>query len=126
MPCLRPELPSRLPLVSPEAELFDIHKVKPDGTTTFYSGDRTQEEAEALRVTLEAKGFSVKIVPAVPVEDDDADSTMFATPKCPTCGSNDLERFRVAKKVSKAVLFGPLGLRNVTKQFRCQNCGYRW
>lgn len=47
------------------------------------------------------------------------------TPKCPTCGSPDIERIGAGEKVVSAAMFG-LFSRKIHKQFRCKNCGYEW
>jgi len=46
--------------------------------------------------------------------------------KCPTCGSNNLQRFSPGNKVVKIAAFGVFGLGDVHKIFRCLNCGYKW
>lgn len=47
-------------------------------------------------------------------------------PKCPTCGSTNVEKISGANKVGKAVLFGVLAAGSISKTFHCKNCGYKW
>ena len=47
------------------------------------------------------------------------------TPKCPTCGSANIQRISTASKVVGATLFGLLS-KNATSQFKCNSCGYKW
>lgn len=47
------------------------------------------------------------------------------TPKCPTCGSTDIEKISTTSKVVGGALFG-LFSSNVRKTMHCKNCGYKW
>jgi predicted RNA-binding Zn-ribbon protein involved in translation (DUF1610 family) len=47
-------------------------------------------------------------------------------PKCPTCGSTNIEKISTSSKVGKAVLFGILAVGAISKTFKCNNCGHRW
>ena len=47
------------------------------------------------------------------------------TPHCPTCGSTNVEKISVGKKVVGGALFG-LFSSNVRKTMCCKNCGYKW
>lgn len=47
-----------------------------------------------------------------------------AIPKCPTCGSTNIESSGAGTKAA-GVLFGLLG-GAARSQFRCKNCGYQW
>ena len=46
-------------------------------------------------------------------------------PKCPTCGSPDVEKISLTSKVVGGALFG-LFSSNVRKTMHCKNCGYKW
>ena len=46
--------------------------------------------------------------------------------RCPTCGSNNIQRISPGGKATKIVAFGVFGLGDVHKIFRCLNCGYKW
>lgn len=46
-------------------------------------------------------------------------------PKCPTCGSTNIEKIST---INRAVSVGMLGLASdkIGKQFQCKNCRYKW
>ena len=46
-------------------------------------------------------------------------------PKCPTCGSYDVEKISLAKKAVGGAMFG-LFSSNVRKTMHCKHCGYKW
>lgn len=46
-------------------------------------------------------------------------------PKCPTCGSTNIEKISIKQKAVGGVLFG-LFSSNVRKTMHCKNCGYKW
>lgn len=46
-------------------------------------------------------------------------------PKCPTCGSLDLEKIGTASKVLDVAFWG-FASGKVKKTFHCKNCGYKW
>lgn len=46
-------------------------------------------------------------------------------PRCPTCGSTNIEKISFGKKLTGGVLFGLLSS-NVRKTMHCRNCGYKW
>lgn len=47
-------------------------------------------------------------------------------PHCPTCGSPNVEKISTASKVGKAALFGVFSLGSISKQFKCNSCGYKF
>lgn len=46
-------------------------------------------------------------------------------PKCPTCGSTNVEKISATKKVGGAMLFG-LFSSDVRNTMHCKNCGCKW
>ena len=46
-------------------------------------------------------------------------------PKCPTCGSANIEKISLGKKAFGGVMFGLLSS-DVRKSMHCKNCGYKW
>lgn len=46
-------------------------------------------------------------------------------PKCPTCGSTNIEKISTTSKVVGATMFGLLS-KTARSQFKCKNCGYKW
>ena len=55
------------------------------------------------------------------MDEDDSD----VMPKCPTCGSTNIEKISFGKKLTGGALFGLLSS-NVRKTMHCRNCGYKW
>lgn len=47
------------------------------------------------------------------------------TPKCPTCGSPNLEKIGAGEKLVDVAIWG-WASRKPGKQFKCKNCGYEW
>lgn len=47
------------------------------------------------------------------------------SPKCPTCGSTNIEKISTTSKVVGATMFGLLS-KTARSQFKCKNCGYKW
>ena len=46
-------------------------------------------------------------------------------PKCPTCGSENIEKISNTSKATGGLFFG-LFSNDVRKTFHCKNCGYKW
>lgn len=47
------------------------------------------------------------------------------TPKCPTCGSRNIEKISATSKAIGAGLFGIFS-KTARCQFKCKSCGYKW
>lgn len=46
-------------------------------------------------------------------------------PKCPTCGSANVQKISDLRKAGGAILFGIFS-KDAKSQFECRNCGYKW
>ena len=46
-------------------------------------------------------------------------------PKCPTCGSTNIEKISAGKKMKGSFLFGIFSS-DVRNQMHCKDCGYKW
>lgn len=46
-------------------------------------------------------------------------------PKCPTCGSTNIEKISIGKKAFGGMMFGIFSS-DVRKSMHCNNCGYKW
>ena len=46
-------------------------------------------------------------------------------PKCPTCGSTNIQKISDLRKAGGAILFGIFS-KDAKSQFECRNCGYKW
>lgn len=47
------------------------------------------------------------------------------TPKCPTCGSNNIKKISELRRGIHAAAWGLLS-NTARSQFECNNCGYKW
>lgn len=47
------------------------------------------------------------------------------SPKCPTCGSSNVQNIGTGERVASVAMFG-LFSKKINKSFKCNNCGYTW
>jgi hypothetical protein len=47
-------------------------------------------------------------------------------PKCPTCGSPDIEKVTLVSKGIAALMFGVLSIGYAGKSYSCRNCQHKW
>ena len=52
-------------------------------------------------------------------------SVNYFQPHCPTCGSPDIEKISIGKKMKGSFFFGFMS-KDVRSTFHCKNCGYKW
>ena len=67
---------------------------------------------------------NVEVCPSLFKEEQSEESNNHI-PKCPTCGSPDVEKISLTSKAVGGALFG-LFSSNVRKTMHCKNCGYKW
>jgi len=48
------------------------------------------------------------------------------TARCPTCNSPHIEKISSSDKAASALLFGIFSIGQISKTFRCRDCGYKW
>ena len=46
-------------------------------------------------------------------------------PKCPTCGSTNIQKISASAKISGAMMFGIFS-KTAKSQWKCRNCGNKW
>lgn len=46
-------------------------------------------------------------------------------PKCPTCGSINIQKISSVSRITSAAMFGFFS-KTARSQFECKNCGYKW
>ena len=46
-------------------------------------------------------------------------------PKCPTCGSHNVEKISFTQKAAGGIMFG-LFSSDIRNTMHCKNCGYKW
>ncbi len=47
-------------------------------------------------------------------------------PRCPTCGSTNVERISLKSKAGKVLLVGIFAIGRVAKSFKCNTCKHQW
>ncbi|CAB1252333.1 DZANK-type domain-containing protein [Ruminococcaceae bacterium BL-6] len=47
-------------------------------------------------------------------------------PKCPVCGSTNIQKISTASKIGAGIAFGVFSLGHISKTFKCKNCGYKF
>lgn len=59
------------------------------------------------------------------IKQNQQQSTQQNPPKCPTCGSTNIEKISVGKKIGGSMLFG-LFSSDVKNTMHCKDCGAKW
>lgn len=84
---------------------------------------KNQDEAAAYDAKVKAE-IQEKLDEERRKAEDEAAKPKY-TPRCPTCGSPDLEKIGTASKVLDVAFWG-FASGKVKKTFHCKNCGYEW
>ena len=80
------------------------------------------QEAEHIKKEIEALGGQVNITPFTKSQVTQVNMNL---PKCPTCGSTNIEKISAGKKVKGSLLFGVFSS-DVRNTMHCKNCGAKW
>lgn len=89
------------------------------------------ENIEYIKKDFEHIGFFVKEEKSNCINDtsnyniEGIKYSLDSLPKCPTCGSTNIEKISVSKKFTSGILFGLFSSNN-GKTFHCKSCGYKW
>lgn len=59
------------------------------------------------------------------LQEIDAKKPKTYSPKCPTCGSPNIEKISTTERAVSVVGLG-LFSKKINKSFKCKNCGYMW
>lgn len=84
-------------------------------------GDHPEKLEEADRVDAQIRKYLAEQGSKPP----EKKPTPKYVPKCPTCGSPDIEKISGTSKAVSFALFGIFS-NKVKHQFKCKNCGYEW
>lgn len=76
------------------------------------------KESDPIEYQLKMSQFKTQVEQQNRVVED-------SVPKCPTCGSKNIEKISLTKKAIGGAMFG-LFSSNVRKTMCCKNCGYKW
>lgn len=87
----------------------------------FLKGDPAKEKLYHERVAQRLKEIEATI------EKNAAERAerKACVPKCPTCGSTNVQRISTASRLGSTMLFG-LASSKIGKTMECKNCGYKW
>lgn len=99
-----------------QISLFDVKK-------DYMSIKQSAQNEEMYNVRTNKTPISTT-VSSSPKKTEKKESNTYV-PKCPTCGSPDIEKISMGKKAVGGVLFGLLSS-DVRKTMHCKNCGYKW
>lgn len=99
-----------------QISLFDVKK-------DYMSIKQSAQNEELYNIRTNKTPISTT-VSSSPKKTEKKESNTYI-PKCPTCGSPDVEKISMGKKAVGGVLFGLLSS-DVRKTMHCKNCGYKW
>ena len=93
-----------------------------------YDTDLTYKEIQNLGFKVPCKRCGRDVSVSSPQEEqiwEKQKAEQSNTPKCPTCGSTNIEKISMGKKVMGGAMFG-LFSSNVRNTMHCKKCGYKW
>ena len=90
---------------------------------TGCSKDEAYKVYKELRQMINPKPLSQEESTLVKKQHDQ--KRIINQPKCPTCGSTNIEKISLTKKATGGLLFGIFSS-DVRKQMHCKDCGYKW
>lgn len=101
-----------------EEYIMDIKRISND--SGFVQAMSKLHDEDPIEYQLKMSQFkaNLKQQESSKVEEDNK-------PKCPTCGSTNIEKISLGKKAVGGALFGIFSS-NVRKSMYCKSCGYKW
>ena len=101
-------------------EKEDTHNFSQKINSSFDKINYTQKQPETLRDLVQKRDSETKNIEII-----ESQPISKPVPKCPTCGSTNIEKISTTKK---AVGFVAVGIfsSNFGKTMRCKQCGYKW
>lgn len=116
-------------------DVYEIWKCRTDKSQEKWKAKHAEEGTHwTAKEIMELPEDKYQRITAYEKEVNDFDSRYRAyladkesphVPKCPTCGSPDLEKIGTASKVLDVAFWG-FASGKVKKTFHCNNCGYEW
>ena len=98
-------------------DVLTISKISTE--PSFFDAMVLLKEKDIIEYELKMTQFRKQITQAETQNDNSN------VPKCPTCGSTNVEKISLSSKVVGGVLWG-LFSSNVRKTMHCKQCGYKW
>lgn len=84
-----------------------------------YGNDQFDEQMFKTRSNERDERIAMRLIKE-PVK-----TTPLNTPKCPTCGSTNIQKIGTAERVTSVLGLG-LFSKKINKTYKCKNCGYTW
>lgn len=107
------------PLIKMNLTVFEFNTIlEISGESDFIDGMDKLKVDDIIEFNLKMSQFKGQISQAKQEESDDI-------PKCPTCGSTNIEKISATKKVIGGAMFGIFSS-NIRNTMHCKNCGYKW
>ena len=88
----------------------------------YIAGNTTKEKLYQKRKQSEQRQAEAQLAKR---EAQRAAQANACVPKCPTCGSTNVQRISTASRLGSTMLFG-LASSKIGKTMECKNCGYKW
>ena len=103
-----------------EEYIMDIKRISND--PDFIQAMTKLHDEDPIEYQLKMSQFKSNLKQQEQVQESRAEENK---PRCPTCGSTNIEKISLGKKAVGGALFGIFSS-NVRKSMHCKSCGYKW
>ena len=103
-----------------DADLITIKEISTD--KDFLEAMIELKKNDPIEYQLKMSQFKANLKQQEQVQESRAEENK---PRCPTCGSTNIEKISLGKKAVGGALFGIFSS-NVRKSMHCKSCGYKW
>lgn len=103
-----------------DADLITLKEISND--TDFLEAMIELKKNDPIEYQLKISQFKANLKQQEQVQESRAEENK---PRCPTCGSTNIEKISLGKKAVGGALFGIFSS-NVRKSMHCKSCGYKW
>lgn len=103
-----------------EEYIMDIKRISND--PDFIQAMTKLHDEDPIEYQLKMSQFKANLKQQEQVQESRAEENK---PRCPTCGSTNIEKISLGKKAVGGALFGIFSS-NVRKSMHCKSCGYKW
>lgn len=97
-----------------------LYKISSDNN--FLQAMIDLKDKDPIEFQLKMSQFRTQVNQTKAIEEQKQNANV---PKCPTCGSTNIEKISFGKKAFGGALFGIFSS-DVRKTMHCKNCGYKW
>lgn len=103
-----------------EEYIMDIKRISND--PDFIQAMTKLHDEDPIEYQLKMSQFKANLKQQEQVQESMVEENK---PRCPTCGSTNIEKISLGKKAVGGALFGIFSS-NVRKSMHCKSCGYKW